>query len=131
MNWMKSGPALLGGWVMSVAAIGAGPLDGIWGGDQLRVVFDAKGAAVQGDCADGYIAGPIALTAAGRFAAEGSYEQRRGGPQPADQRTAPSGAKYAGEVTGDVMTLTIVPAGATAQTFTLRKGAAVKLHRCL
>ncbi len=131
MNWMKSGAALLGGWVMSVAAIGAGPLEGTWGGDQLRIVVDAKGAAIQGDCADGTIAGPITLTAAGRFAAAGSYEQRKGGPQRADQRAAPSGASYVGEVAGDVMTLTIVPEGATAQTFTLRRGAAIKLHRCL
>ena len=130
MTWMKSGQALMGGLAMSFAAMSAGPLEGTWGGEHLRVVVDAKGATVEGDCADGHIPGPIALTPAGSFAAAGTFQQHKGGPQPADPRAVQTGAKYSGEIRGDVMTLSILPTGAAAQSFTLRKGAAVKLHRC-
>lgn len=132
MDWRRSGLALIAGWAMSFAAMGAGPLEGTWSGDQLRIVFGASGAVITGDCAEGRIAGPVVPTPAGRFAAAGTYEQHKGGPQPGDGRPAPADARYVGTLDGEVMTLSIVPAGGGAQqTFTLRKGAAVKLHRCL
>lgn len=130
MCLMRTGLALIGGLAMSFAAIGAGQLDGTWGGDQLRIVFAAKGAVITGDCAQGYIDGPIVPTSAGSFAAMGTYEQHRPGAQPGDRSPAPADARYVGTIDGEVMTLSIVPMGAATQTFTLRRGAAVRLHRC-
>lgn len=132
MTWFKMGMAVLGGLVMAGASADPGVLEGKWGGDRLRLVVDKAGATVETDCANGQIAGPIKLSAAGAFEAAGTFEQHQGGPQRADAPASSPGARYSGQVEGDLMTLSITPAGATtAQTFRVRKGAAVKLVRCL
>lgn len=129
MTASRFGLAVLGGLAMTVVA--AAPLEGSWGGDRLRLAVDTAGATIETDCADGRITGPIVLTPQGTFAAAGSFNERRGGPQPADVGAQSSAARFTGEVKGDAMTLTILPAGASAPLrFELRKGAKVKLVRC-
>lgn len=110
-----------------------GSLEGQWGGDRLRLVIDSSNnGRIEMDCASGIIGGPINLTADGKFVASGTFEQYRGGPQRADEAAAPANARYTGEVKQDAMKLSILPLGASAaQVFNLRKGAAVKLVRCL
>ena len=131
MIGLKAGLVLAGCLAMAVWAAGSS-LEGLWGGDRLRLVVDAGGAGIETDCASGRIAGPITLTPSGTFAASGTFDQHQGGPQRADVQPPPSSARYSGEVKGDLMTLSILPAGASAaQTFHLRKGAPVKLVRCL
>ncbi len=104
-----------------------------WGGDRLNLVIDGKGAAqVELDCASGAIAGPIVLSEKRNFTAAGTFEQYRSGPQRADESAAVTKARYEGTVEGTTMTLSIWPEGAAKpQVFKLRKGAAVKLVRCL
>jgi hypothetical protein len=132
MGWLKLSMAVMGGLAMVVASADPGVLEGKWGGDRLRLVVDTAGATVETDCATGRIAGPIKLSAGGGFQAMGTFEQHQGGPQRADAPASSPSARYSGQVEGDVMTLSITPAGATtAQTFRVRKGAAVKLVRCL
>lgn len=132
MTWSKMGVTLLGGLAMVGAFADPGVLEGKWGGDRLRLVVDSAGATVETDCASGRIAGPIKLSAGGDFEAVGTFEQHAGGPQRADAPAAPPNARFRGHVDGGVITLSITPEGAaTAQTFTVRKGAAVKLVRCL
>ena len=127
--------ALLGGPVMAAQMASASPIESIegqWGGDRLQLVIDSKGGRLEMDCASGTIRGPIALTANGQFHANGTFEQHKGGPQRADQELAPANVRYSGEVKGDAMKLTIrSPGTPSAQEFNLRRGARVKLIRCL
>ena len=107
-------------------------LEGRWGGDRLQLVLNASGGRVQMDCASGTIAGPLKPDAAGGFAATGTFEQHRPGPQRADDAQAAAKARYTGEVKDSAMTLTIEAEGAAApQVFHLRRGEAVKMVRCL
>lgn len=138
MTWLKMGVgfALFGGLAMTVQIASAGspaePLEGQWGGDRIRLVIDSNNGRIETDCASGTIGGPIKLGADGKFVASGTFEQYRGGPQRADEAAAPANARYSGEVEQDAMKLSILPVGASAaQVFNLRKGAAVKLVRCL
>lgn len=128
--------ALVGALVVTMqltpVEAGTSPLTGRWGGDRLNLVIDADGARVESDCARGMFAGPINLSASGTFLATGTFETYRAGPQRADEVSAVAIARYAAEVKGDAMQLSILPAGASAlQVFNLRKGASVKLVRCL
>lgn len=132
MSWSKTAVILAGGLAVAGVAAGDKSLEGKWGGDRLRLVVDVAGATVETDCATGRIAGPITLSDDGSFLATGTFEEHRGGAQRADSPASSPNARYRGQVEGDVLTLSILPAGAsTAQTFKIRKGAAVKLVRCL
>ncbi len=132
MKPMKSGLAVLTGMMMAIAATAAGSLEGVWGGDRMRLVVDADGATLEADCADGRIAGPIVLTGDGTFVATGRFVRHKGGPEVVDAVPASDAARFGGQVKGDTLRLSILPAGASApQTFNLRKGAAIKLVRCL
>ena len=133
MTGQRWWPAFLGALAMAGAVAAADALlQGEWGGDRLRIVIDASGASLETDCASGRITGPIKISPTGAFAADGTFERHLGGPQPAEPRGKPSTAHYSGEVKGDVMTLTVVPEGATAALrFSLRRGATVKILRCV
>ena len=110
---------------------GAVSLQGQWAGDRLQLSMDAQGGRVQTDCANGTIAGPLQRAADGRYTASGTFEQHRPGPQ-RNEAAAPAAAQYSGELHDGVLTLSILPAGAsTAEIFRLREGARVKLVRCL
>ncbi len=129
--------AILGGLLMTAPLASSVPsergLEGTWGGERLRLVVDAKSAGrVELDCAGGVITGPLMLSEKGTFSAAGTFEQYRGGPQRADEAASVKNARYEGTVENGTMTLSIWPEGAaTPQIFKLRKGAAVKLVRCL
>ena len=130
------GAALFAGLAMVVpiasAQALAGALEGRWGGERLQLVLDASGGRIEMDCASGTIAGAIKPGANGAFTAAGTFEQHGPGPQRADGTAAAAKARYSGEVKDGAMTLSILPDGAGApQTFQLRKGAAVKLVKCL
>lgn len=132
MNRWSQAWIAVGGVTMNLAAAAGPALEGAWGGDRLRLVVDAQGATVQADCADGRIAGPIVLSQGGSFVASGTYAEHKGGPQVADEASGPAQARFSGELRGDTLTLSILPAGAkVAQTFRLQRGATVKLVRCL
>lgn len=114
------------------AAQTAGPLEGRWGGDRMNLVFESGVGRLEMDCAGGSVAGPVKLATSGQFTAAGTFEQYQPGPQRADAPAAAIGAQYSGEVVGDLLKLSIRPAGATAaQVFNLRRGATIKLLRCL
>lgn len=107
-------------------------LNGEWAGDRMQLTFTPNGARIEMDCASGAINGPIALGRNGEFAARGQFERHHGGPQRANEFAKPSKARFSGKVTGDVMTLSILDKGARVpHAYTLRKGARLKLVRCL
>lgn len=107
-------------------------LAGEWAGDRMLMTFNSEGARIEMDCASGSINGPIKLGRNGSFAGRGHFERYHGGPQRADEAVNPSDARYTGTITGDLMKLSIVDKSSrTPHTYTLRKGARMKLIRCL
>ena len=128
--------ALLGGLLMAIlTAAGAKPpgrVQGQWGGDQLRLVIDAQGGRITTGCADGSFSGPLMLAADGSFRVTGVFDQHQPGPQRADEHAVQTQARFSGEVSKGLMTLSILPDGAgEAQVFKLRQGQAAKIVRCL
>jgi hypothetical protein len=116
----------------SGAAAAPAVLTGTWGGDRLAANFTETGATLQADCADGAIAGPVRVDAAGRFSATGAYQVLHGGPQLVEEDAqVAAAARFEGRVRGETLQLTIHGPGAAApQTFTLVRGARPKLVRC-
>lgn len=122
----------VGGCALPTAVVSAELAAGPWGGDRVRLVVDDRGAKLETDCASGSIQGPIEVGASGAFVAKGSFVQHIGGPQAADAAPRAGTAQFSGQIEGDTMRLSIMSAGApSAQQFTLRRGAVVKLVRCL
>ena len=136
MVMMRLKMTIFGGLMMAIQMASAAPgsLEGQWGGDRLQMVIDANGGRLESDCASGSFTGPVVLAKDGRFIASGTFTQHQTGPDLADADAALTKAHYAGEVMPDglTMTLSIQAVGKNAaQVFTLRKGAKVKLVRCL
>lgn len=127
---------ILGLALAGVTAVTSNPptasLGGDWAGDRMQLTFTPEGARVEMDCASGAIKGPIALDRNGKFAAKGHFERYQSGPQRADNFQKPSEARFSGKITGDMMKLSILDKGAhVPHAYTLRKGARLKLIRCL
>ena len=116
----------------AAAAHAPGTVQGLWGGDQLRLVIDAQGGRVATGCADGSFSGPLTLAADASFLIDGVFDQHQPGPQRADEEARHARARFSGEVRHGWMTLNILPAGAVeALVFKLRQGQAAKVVRCL
>lgn len=114
------------------AAKPPGALQGLWGGDQTRLVIDAQGGRLMTACADGSFSGPLTLAPDGSFQVAGVFDQHQPGPQRADEVAAHAPARFSGEIKDGVMALRILPGGAAeAQVFSLRKGQTAKVIRCL
>lgn len=119
-------------WSTAFIAYGANLPVGEWGGERVRLSVDERGAVIQTDCASGHVAGPIKLGVDGSFVAGGSFAEHSGGPQRADGATSQADARFSGHVRGDTMRLSVQRSGGQAALeFTLRRGATVKLVRCL
>ena len=107
----------------------AASLQGVWAGDQTVASFTPKGAKIEQGCADGRIAIPVRLDRRHRFSVTGTYDAQKPGPQ-MESDEGPPPAIFSGEVAGQTLRLTIQPSGATKHTYTLRRGAQMKLLRC-
>ena len=98
----------------------------------MMLVIDGQGGRVDSDCASGWFHGPVTALPDGQFTARGSFDQHAPGPQAADTTAPALGARYDGELRGELLTLTITPdGGREPQTYTLQAGARIKLIRCL
>jgi hypothetical protein len=117
------------------ATAGAAPprLEGEWAGERLRLVADADGLRLDGECWSGGSSGAVSLDRQGRFERDGRIEQPTLGqaPQAGDAGVSTRAARISGRLDGTVLHLSVTPAGAPTQRFELRRGAAVKLLRCL
>jgi hypothetical protein len=108
-----------------------GVLAGAWSGLHAALSAVADGATLEFDCAHGRIAAPVQLDAQGRFDAPGVYVPERGGPAAPIEQNGQA-ARYAGQVTGAHLTLTVTIAE-TAESrgpFVLTHDAAPKLVQC-
>jgi|ERR1051325_8142707 hypothetical protein len=128
---------------ISVAALGLalagctattapGPLSGQWGGPHAGLVIADDSAHLEFDCAAGSIAGPVLLDRAGHFSQTGSYV-RGGGPVPIDDSTRAEPARFAGQVRGDTMdlTVTLLEGGTAVGPYTLIRGGNPRVFKCL
>jgi hypothetical protein len=96
---------------------------GQWGGHNAELVVSSVGAVARFKCnATGAIAQRLRLED-GAFDVPGSFLT------PATNAGLQS-ARYAGSVSGDIMTLTVSIAGQAAGTFELRRGAAPTFDVC-
>lgn len=112
--------------------VSPGVSPGIWGGDHIVLEVTPNGATVELDCAHGTVEGPIALGGDGRFEANGTYVQERGGPVREGEEEAQP-ARYTGRVERGRMTLTIgLPdRKETLGPFELVHGRSARLVKCL
>ena len=109
----------------------SGPLTGQWGGVHVGLQLSAAGGTLDYDCANGTI-GPVALSADGKFAAEGMHTPGHGGPAREGEVLPAYRTQYSGRVSGDRMTLQgRVENGVLLGPFQLRRGAEPQLFRCL
>lgn len=106
---------------------------GTWGGAHIRLDVTEESAAVELDCAHGTLDGPILPGADGRFEAAGTYVQEHGGPEREGEEPDGRPARYSGRVEGSTLTLTIAltDTGETVGPFTLTRGKAARLTKCL
>lgn len=104
---------------------------GTWGGQSIRIAVRNGSAAIEYDCANGTITGPLTLDGKGNFRWKGTHARERGGPtRMGDSQGEP--AIYSGSVKGSTLTLTVKlesveePIG----TFTLVRGNQGKIFKC-
>ena len=112
---------------------GSSDLSGNWGGEHIALAITDVGATVEYDCAHGTIDAPVRPAAAGRFTASGTHVREHGGPIREGELPDVHPAEYAGQVRGDVMTLTVreTDTGTTIGTFKLTRGADARVLKCL
>jgi hypothetical protein len=110
-------------------------LTGSWGGPHISLELAKDGGRVEYDCAHGTIAGPVIPDREGRFEAAGTHSAEHPGPvREEDERREGQPVRYRGKVSGETLTLTVMPAGDTNEeigTFTLTRGATPRLMKCL
>jgi hypothetical protein len=104
-----------------------------WGGEHVRAEVGKESVNFEFDCAHGASEGPLALAEDGRFDLEGFFVAERGGPVRRDQKEKRRPARYSGRVEGETMTLsvTLTESGDDVGTFTLTRGGAARLNKCL
>ena len=106
---------------------------GMWGGSHINIQVGPGSATINYDCANGTINGPLTIDSKGRFTWRGTHNPEHGGPMRIDETSNGSPAIYSGQIKGDTMTLTLKLANSNeaAQTFTLKRGGAGRVFKCL
>ncbi|HZI19987.1 MAG TPA: hypothetical protein VEY09_15490 [Pyrinomonadaceae bacterium] len=101
-----------------------------WGGVGIRLDVKGSAAEVEFDCAHGRLdefnPGPD-----GRFSSRGTLVVERGGPARLGEELRSVPATYAGRVSGETMTLRVSAEGTDDTDYTLRRGSAGRLRKCL
>jgi len=106
---------------------------GIWGGRGIRMQISDSGASLEYDCAHGSIDELIATDSTNRFDVKGVLVRERGGPVREGEDSEGEPARYTGHIDGKTMTLTVTltRTNETVGTFTLSRGKAPRLVKCL
>ena len=107
-------------------------LVGGWGGPHVGAAFSGGLGDIQFDCASGSIDTHIIPAKDGTFLAKGIYRAGAPGPVRVGQIFQSQPATYSGTIIEGVMTLNVeLEDGTLVGPFTLTKGAASQLTRCL
>jgi hypothetical protein len=106
---------------------------GTWGGDHLNLTIGMSGGVLEYDCAHGTIDVPFATDAGGRFNLAGTHTAESPGPVRDDKPPVAQPALYSGSTDGATMTLTVtVPeTGQVLGPYTLTRGVAARILKCL
>jgi len=106
---------------------------GVWGAEHLRVDVTPGGGTTEYDCAHGTIDEPLVADRNGRFSANGTHTFDHGGPIRDGEVPNRHPARYDGRVTGDTLELavTVTDTLQVIGSFTLTRGAATRLLKCL
>ena len=109
------------------------PLIGPWGGQHVALELTHEGGTLEYDCAAGAISEPVRPDASGHFSVHGTHRPGHGGPERVGEEAQVLPAEYDGSVNGKHMTLSvhILSSGLLLGPFTLERGAAPVLMRCL
>jgi len=128
--WGALGAALL----VTACSNPVDPLDAVgeWNGEGAHAVIDASSARFEFDCAHGRSDVPLLLDGDGRFRVDGVWVPE-GGPVGEGTPREEFATVYHGRVDGDTMTLAvdILPLDVTAGPYTLQRGSAPFLRKCL
>ena len=116
-------------------ARGASPaqeMSGDWGGAHARLSLTATGGTVEFDCAHGELASAILLDPKSRFDVAGTYVEEHGGPVRRDEPAKPRPVRYAGQVSGSRMRLTVTRTDTKARigAFEVERGREAELMKC-
>jgi hypothetical protein len=109
-----------------------GLLVGLWGGEHISMQVTEQSTTVEYDCAHGTIDQRITLDRRGRFNVPGRQVVERGGPVRQNEQLAGYPVRFAGQVNGKRMKLT-VSNSVTRElvgVFTLGYGSEPKLRKC-
>lgn len=106
-------------------------LGGAWGGIHAGLTLTAEGGTISYDCAHGGITAPVRRDRTGRFDVVGVHMREHGGPVREGEVTDSVPARYVGQVNGDRMVLRVLVGTDTLGPFSLQRGVAPQLFRCL
>ena len=104
---------------------------GTWGGQHIIMEVTARSVSIEYDCAHATIDQPIILDRHGRFNVSGRQFPEHGGPVREESNDGYP-ARFAGQVKGNVMTLTVTNSHTNESigTFTLTHGQQSRLMKC-
>jgi len=121
-----------GGQVSETNGDMEGARTGTWGGEHISLEVTAQGGQVEYDCAHGTIDQKIVSDARGRFDLRGTHVREHGGPVRKDETADSHPARFAGQIKGDTMTLTVTESDTKelVGTFTLVYGQRPHLMKC-
>lgn len=108
-------------------------LNGVWGGEHIRMEVNDSGAQIEFDCARGSISQPLLVDDKGRFKVQGIYIHQSPAPVAADGALPASGtnATYVGTLSGSNLRLEVFIEGQdTPRTFDLVEGDQGHLAKC-
>ena len=106
-------------------------LEGAWGGIHAGLTLTSEGGTIRYDCAHGTLDAPVRRDREGRFEVIGLHVREHGGPVRVGEALDSEPARYLGQVTGDRMVLQVLVGPDTLGPFTLQRGVAPQLFRCL
>lgn len=106
---------------------------GIWGGDHVNLMVTGIGGTLEYDCAHGTIDQPLVADGEGRFELAGTHTREHGGPIREGEKADKRPARYSGTTDGRTMTLTVTltDSGVEVGTFSLTRGQAGRVVKCL
>jgi hypothetical protein len=107
-------------------------IEGQWGGDGARLIFDAGRGIISYDCAHGSISGPIRMNSKGNFTTDGTYVAEKPGPIRLEEKQEEWPVRYEGKLKDDELELRITRTdnGETIGSFLLFEGSEGRIHKC-
>ena len=123
---------IVGGLPMKGEARTKGLPVGLWGGEHISMQVTEQRTTVEYDCAHGTIDQRITLDRLGRFDVPGMQVPEHGGPVRRDEQPSGYPVRFAGQVNGKTMKLSVKNSDTKALIgdFTLVYGSEPKLRKC-